>query len=55
VALIDVLLGLSVLVSMFGVVNTLSCLVHHLEGRGIEVLVIAPDGHRTFHEELDGL
>jgi glycosyltransferase involved in cell wall biosynthesis len=31
-----------------GVVNTLVRLVKHLESTGIEVLVIAPDAHRTF-------
>jgi len=31
-----------------GVVNTLVRLVAHLESKGTEVLVIAPDGHRTF-------
>jgi glycosyltransferase involved in cell wall biosynthesis len=30
-----------------GVVNTLSRVVRHLEGQGLEVLVIAPDAHRT--------
>ena len=30
-----------------GVVNTLVRLVKHMEAQGIEVLVIAPDGHRT--------
>jgi glycosyltransferase involved in cell wall biosynthesis len=30
-----------------GVVNTLSRVVEHLESQGTEVLVIAPDGHRT--------
>ena len=30
-----------------GVVNTLSRLAKHLEAQGIEVLVIAPDAHRT--------
>lgn len=30
-----------------GVVNTLARLTKHLEAQGIEVLVIAPDGHRT--------
>ncbi|MEP6653962.1 MAG: hypothetical protein ABJA82_11415, partial [Myxococcales bacterium] len=30
-----------------GVVNTLVRLVKHLESTGIEVLVIAPDAHRT--------
>src|SRR4029078_6089928 len=31
-----------------GVVNTLVRLVAHLESKGTEVMVIAPDGHRTF-------
>ena len=31
-----------------GVVNTLSRLVKHLEGQGTEVLVVTPEGHRTF-------
>src|SRR5262245_64880646 len=30
-----------------GVVNTLSHLVRHLEAQGTEVLVVAPDAHRT--------
>jgi len=30
-----------------GVVNTLARLTKHLESQGVEVLVIAPDGHRT--------
>ncbi len=30
-----------------GVVNTLSCLVKHLEGAGVEVLVISPEGYGT--------
>lgn len=30
-----------------GVVNTLSRVVRHLEGQGLEVLVTAPDAHRT--------
>lgn len=30
-----------------GVVNTLVRLVHHLESQGTEVLVVAPDAHRT--------
>jgi glycosyltransferase involved in cell wall biosynthesis len=31
-----------------GVVNTLVRLVRHLEAEGVEVMVIGPDGHRTF-------
>ena len=31
-----------------GVVNTLVRLVTHLEAQGTEVLVVAPDAHRTF-------
>ena len=31
-----------------GVVNTLSRLVKYLEGQGTRVLVVTPDGHRTF-------
>ncbi|HET9010659.1 MAG TPA: glycosyltransferase, partial [Gemmatimonadaceae bacterium] len=31
-----------------GVVNTLVRLVAHLESKGTEVLVVAPDAHRTF-------
>jgi len=30
-----------------GVVNTLARLVRYLEGQGVEVLVVAPDAHRT--------
>ena len=31
-----------------GVVNTLVRLIAHLESKGTEVMVVAPDGHRTF-------
>ena len=31
-----------------GVVNTLVRLIAHLESNGTEVMVVAPDGHRTF-------
>ena len=40
-----------------GVVNTLRCVVQHLERQGIEVLVLAPDAHRTMplpsYSEID--
>jgi len=40
-------LGWTLLLRTNGVVNTLVKLVRSLESKGTEVLVVAPDGHRT--------